>query len=272
MNALALLCEIIAQDNQTAAAAYRKLPDYSALLGCGLMVEGGTVSSASCLDCGQPHDAEVVHDGASYGYHCPDLGFMPLDRAEVAALAANVDCLVGRLADLYKCKRRKSAPVHGVTWRVGAIESEDGDIAIYFHPRLLDAGDAQHVADTLAREVSARYRLILTAQGTLPVPSAHVVALPEVVALKSETGTLEALTDVSDIVGAPVTRRGGAPNRYGSILADLIETRIKLGDALDAVKTEARAIEEAFRAAHPTLQAPSPSTIRRYVREARRGS
>lgn len=272
MTAIGSLCQIAAQGTKICAVPYRDDPAYNLLVRHGLLTETGVVSSVSCTDCDQPHDAEVVHNGATYGYRCPELGFVPLEDGDVQAVTANLPALVARLANLYACKRRKSQPLVGNTWRIGTVESEGGDIALYFHPRLRDEADLHRIQDALAREVTAPFRLILTAEGGAPLAGAHVVPLSEIVEIEVSTGELLSLMSLHSVVGAPIKRLGGAPNRYRAKVMDLIQSRVSSGVALAGLNEEARAIASAFQRKHPAEKVPSPPTIKRYLSEARSGS
>ena len=272
MSAIGLLCEIAAQNTKVCAAQHRGDPAFTALVQCGLLTEAGVVSSMVCVECDQPHDAEVVHDGGTYGYRCPDIGFVPLDRADAQAVAPDLSKLVVLLASFYDCKRRRSDPLVGQTWRIGAVASEGGDIVLYFQPRLSDEADLRRLQDALAREVAAPFRLVLTAEGRAPVPGAHVVPLFEVVEIEAATGELRPLSDLRVVVGAPVKNTGGAPNRYRAKIMDLIQRRASNREALNGINAEARAIADAFQRAHPAEQAPSLATIKRYLSEAPDGS
>lgn len=272
MTAIGFLCQIAAQGTKICAAPYRDDPNYNALVRHGLLTEASVVSSVSCADCGQPHDAELVHNGATYGYCCPELGFVPLVDGDVQAASANLPALVARLANLYTCKRRGSQSLVGNTWRIGTVESEGGDIALYFQPRLRDEADLHRIQDALAREVAAPFRIILTAEGGAPLAGAHVVPLSEIVEIEASTGELQSLMSLHAVVGAPIKSLGGAPNRYRAKVMDLIQSRVSSGVALAGSNEEARAIASTFQRKHPADKVPSLPTIKRYLSEVRSGS
>ena len=270
--AIALLCEIIAQGGRASAEAYRDRPGYAALIQSGLLRESGVVQSVACVDCVAPHDAEVVHHGGWDGYWCPDLGFVRLDRTAVTGLAPDLTVLVAKLADAFMCKRRKSSPVHGSTWRIGAVETPAGDLTIYLHPRLLNAQDMQEAETAIRVEVRSAFTVLLTAVGSLQRSGTVTAPLCEVVDLDPRSDALTPLADLRAAVGASPKPQGGAPNVFGHRLRTVVAAREQNGEALAGRNEEARAVLEAFRHAHPGEQAPSLSNVRRYVTEVRSGS
>lgn len=272
MTALGLLCEIIAAGGKSAASAFRNRPGYAPLVRQGFLQLAGVVSSVVCDECETPHSAQVVFVRGDYGYYCPDLGYVALDQANIQAMRPDMGQLVGTLAEALVCKRRKQTPVHGQTWRVGALEVDAGEIMLYLHPKLQSEEDARELSDALSREVRAQWRLVITAAGTLPVPGAQAVRLGDLAELEEESGYLRILAEPADFLGMPRRNPGGRPSAYGDLLKPLIEKRIQTGKAVEAVNAEFREVRSLFQAAYPNHPLPSESAIKRYIREARRGS
>lgn len=267
-----LLCEIIAQDAKASAKTFQHRSRYEALIGSGLLAEGGIAQSVSCSDCETPHDAEVVHHGGQYGYWCPDIGFVPVDRSTLVGVAPDWKELVARLADVFGCKRRKSTPVRGTTWRVGAIETITGDLTIYVHPRLLTGQDVRDAEAAIRSEIGSAFTIILTAVGSLDVPGANTALLSEVINLDPHSSALIALVNLSAAAGVPPELPGGRPNVFGDRLRAIIASRARASGAISGRNAEASAILEAFGHAFPGERTPSISTIRRYLSEFRSGS
>lgn len=232
MTPLALLCEIIASGGKAAAAPYRGDQGFSALLCHGYLRHAGVLASVVCDDCDEPHAAPVLFEAGRYGYHCPEQGFVALDRADVLAVLPDLGHLTDRLSDAMACKRRKLTPVHGQTWRIGALETGSGEIALYFHPRLQSEYDARELEHALSREVRSPWRLIVTADGTLPVAWIAAVRLDELAILDAETGGLRITTQPGDLIGVPRKNKGGRPSEQGAALAEIISDRRKSGAAL----------------------------------------
>ena len=270
--AIDLLCEIIAQDERVSVQAYQKRLGYAGLIRSGLLQEAGLIQSVVCLDCVSPHDAEVVHHGEDYGYWCPDLGFLRMDRSVLKGLEPDLTNLVVKLADAFECKRRKSAPIHRATWRIGAIETPAGDLAIYLHPRLQTGQDVQDVDAALRTQVRSAFTVILTAAGSLQVPGAVTVQLSETVELASDAASLIAAIDLCVAVGATPKSKGGAPNIFENRAKAIIASRARNGEALSGRNEEALAALDAFRQTHSGEPAPSLSSMRRYVSGVRSGS
>lgn len=222
------------------------------------------------MECETAHAAEVICDEDVYGHFCPDLGFVPLERREVAAVEPDLPALIEHLAEAFSCARRKATPVHGNTWRVGAVKTDHGDIMLYFHPRLRDGEDAREFADALSREIASAWRIVITACGQLPISGAATLALAELVALSPAGKPLDPAVDLHAIVGVPASRRAGTPNRFRENCLTLIRSRIASGIALAGRNEEAKAVLLLMKKDLGS-DAPSLVTVRRYVTEARTG-
>lgn len=265
-----MLSEIIAQGSKARAASYRFRHGYNALLEGGYLRETGVVQAICCQECDDPHDAQIVFEGGQYGFYCSDLGFVPLSRGQASAVTPDISCLVAALADSFVTKRRKTSPLHGETWRIGAVETAGGNVSIYFHPRLDGEQDLGDLRSALAGEVKSPFRLVLTASGGLKFEDATAARLADVVEVDSETGTLTTTVDPGTIVGAPARRAGGRPNQFGEALAGIIRSRIESGTALQGRNEEAKAILEVLRLAAPN-STPSLSLIKSYLTNIRSG-
>ncbi|WP_108819912.1 hypothetical protein [Pseudovibrio sp. Alg231-02] len=271
MVAIELLSEVIALGAKASAFTFRERPGFPELLRHGYIREMGFVQSVVCEECDWPHDAELVFDTNRYGYFCPTLGFLEPERASLTGLYTDLQAVVSGLANAFGCKRCKSSPVHGETWRIGALPSEGGDISLYLHPTLLDEKDAMAVLSALAREVSTPYSLVLTAAGTLPLPNTKTVLLSDVIGLAPDQSGFSVLSDPREIVEVPRKNPGGAPNRYKGILEPLIQSRIEDGSALLGRNEEAQAIQSILNSRDTIDKMPSLPSIKSYVTKARAG-
>ncbi len=272
MSAIALLCEMIGHGGTVSASSIRMKTGCNLLLHEGYIRESGVVQAVTCQNCDNPHDAAILFKNEQYGYICPDCGFVPVERSAVVGMLPDLPKLVAALANVFECKRRRATPLSDRTFRVGAIESVGGDVAIYFHPRLQSEQDVIDLETALSREIHSRFRLILTAEGALPFPKAKTARLDEVVEFPDDTGILFKTTDPLTIVNAPVRRVGGAPNKYAHMLIPLIQSRIQDGIALEGRNEEAKAILDFLRTQNPADKPPSLLTIKRYVTKIRGGS
>lgn len=270
MSAVALLAALICHGGKVCAATLGQKPDVRALLSCGLLREAGVVSSHICMDCENAHAAELVFNEEDYGYFCPSLGFVKLERADIVAVEPDLPALVELLAQAFACTRRKAAPVHGNTWRIGAVKTDHGDITLYFHPRLRDAEDSRELSDALSREIASAWRIIVTACGQLPIPDAATLPLPELVALSASVKSLEPTVDLRTIAGVPASPKTGAPNRFGEKCLSLIRSRIASGAALTGRNAEAKAVLSLLEQ-DLGPDAPSLGTVKDYVTQARVG-
>lgn len=268
MGAASLLGDIIAQNAPVLAAMLRSAPAYQALIEGGYLEEAGVVQAIHCDDCDRPHDAAVVFEADRYGIHCPDLGFLSKERSDLVAVKPNLERLVQNLADALECKRTKSAPIHGQTWRVGIVEAPSAAIAVYFHPTLRDALDLRSFEAALSDEVRAQYGIILTASGQLSCPPFKTMQIEDCLAFDEVAMAFEFAGDLLAIAGATVERKGGRPNLYAAKLTKIISARATFGETLPGKNAEARAIQAIYRAKNPTENPPSISTIKRSLPEA----
>ncbi len=271
MRAIELLSEIVAQRGKVAASKYSQNPWFAVLLAHGFLEKTGVVQSMPCMNCDAPHDAEIVHHEGRTGFLCPEIGFVQVSESEIVAVRANSLKMIDALADAFDCRARKSSPVKGDTWRVGRVSSESGDIAIYVHPSLTAERDATNLDAALAQEPGSKYRLIFSAAGTLQVGRATTVPLSEAVELDVSGPPFRPVADLRDLVGAERKNQGGAPNRFGGTLSELIAQRSAEGRALDTRNAEARAVLSDFKKTHPHLRPPSLSSVQDYVSKFRVG-
>lgn len=271
MSALSLLCEIIAQRGTVTSAFYRG-ESFKALAYDGFLREVGVAASVVCQDCDAPHPAPVVFEDGGYGYFCADCGFVPLDHAQIKLFAPDLPGLVHRLADVFACKKRKSSALSGLTWRIGAAQTVSEPVTLYFHPTMQTEKDARDLQNALAREARSDWRLVVTAQGRLPVDGLTVVGLDDLVDIDADTGTLRGIGDPGTLASVPRRNSGGRPSEYRYSLKPLIESRMQTGEAAESIYAETRAVRAAFQAKHPDSAMPSEATVKRYIREARGGS
>lgn len=268
MNAVSLLCEIIAQRGKVTSGCYRS-KYFDALIRHGFLREAGIAASVVCVDCEVPHSEPVVFDDGGYGYYCAECGFVALDAAEITTFAPDLPNLIHRLAEGFVCQRRKSSPLSGQTWRIGAVETASEPVMLYFHPVLQTEDDARDLQSALGREVRSDWRLVVTTQGSLPVEGVAVVRLDDLVETDLETGGLRGLADLGTLAGVPPKRTGGRPSDHGNIVASIIRERIEKGQALVGRNAEADAVIEVFLQRNPRAKAPSRSSIRTYVSKIR---
>lgn len=272
MSATARLCEIITQGGKVFVDFYDGDDGFAGLVRHGYMRGSGVSSSVVCDECDSPHSAPVVYEGEKYGYFCPDIGFLPLCPARLAAFSPDIPKLIKRLADAFGCRQRKSSSIHGKTWRIGAVQTDAATVTIYFHPTLETEDDARALQDALGREARSEWRLVVTAQGALPMAGLTTVRLDEFVEIDIITGELSVVADLAYLAGLPRKNLGGRPAEHGDLLRPLIEGRIREGAAVDGVNAEADEVRDAFASKYPDRPIPSESAIKRYIRQARGGS
>ncbi len=272
MNALDLLVTLLAQRGRVRNLEYSCLPAYDQLIKAGLIEESGVVSSIICDECDQPHDAKVAYEDKQYGYFCPDFGFIPKERSELIATQPNLSVLTAQIADHLDCKRRKSTPLDRDMWRIGAIDSNEGDVVLYLKPTMQDAQDIKDLESALAGEIKSNFGIVLTSKGTLSVARYATVHLQDVLSLEPLVAKLTVVGDLRAIAGVPEQRTGGRPNNYRTPLSELIAIRGSQGRTLKGRNDEAKALYLEFKAKYPDRKCPSLPTVKKYVSEVRGGS
>lgn len=271
MSAATLLCEIIAQGGKVASNFYIGDRDFAALVTYGFLREEGVLASVVCDECDAPHSALVVYEDDGYCYFCPELGFLPLDTAYLTAILPDIPTLISRFVDVFACRQRKSSSLYGQTWRIGMVETAAASVMVYFHPTLDTEDDARDLQSALAREARSEWRLVVTAQGTLPMDGIAVVHLDDLVEIDTENGALRAIADLGILAGVPRKNLGGRPSVHGPMILNIIEERIGNGEALRGRNKEADAVLDLFARRNPREKAPSRSSVRDYVTKVRTG-
>lgn len=272
MDAVELFTELVAQRAKTCAGQYAGHPAFRQLCDTGLIEEAGVAQSICCDDCDQPHDAAIVYEDGQYGYYCPDLGFVPKHGSELAAITPNIQGFVEDLADDLNCKRRKSKPISGNTWRIGAIETHAGDIAVYFHPVLQDAHDLNDLKSALASEVSSPFGIVITTAGELNVAPYITVSLQNTFRFNRAANQFNLDVDIETIVGVPQINTGGRPNEYRKNIEKIMIMRNQEGRAVEGRNAEAKGVQSEYKTRFPNRKVPSLSGTKRYVTEIRSGS
>lgn len=248
------------------------MPAYDHLNKAGLIEDAGVVSSTLCEECDHPHDAKIVFENNGYGYYCPAFGFIPTPRSDLIATRPNVSAFITQIADHLNCKRRKSTPLHGDIWRIGAIDTPAGDVALYLAPNMQNSDHVTNVQSALVGEVKSAFGLVLTATGGLSVPSYITVQLLDIISVDPITGELTVTANLEGLVGVPEKRAVGRPNDYEKPLTELAVIRTSQGRTLKGRNEEAKALQAEFTAQFPNKKTPSIQTVKKFVTAFRSGS
>lgn len=271
MNAVSLLCEIIAQAGKVAAQTYRADERFGALLDAGLISREGIVQSVICENCDAPHDARVIFEGGAYGHYCPEIGFVPVEQAHIVALRPNFVALVSQLRVALECQPGDASQLGPQTWRIGLVDTPGGRSAVYFHPRLQGGDDLDALDAALRKEIRRDYALVLSAIGRLQHSSSLTFNLDQLLDLNQETRRLRANVSVAEAVGAPPKKTGGRPNNYRDRVLAILAERLKQGSAKQGRNVEAEAVIADYVAKYPGDPAPRLPTVKGYVSDFRRG-
>jgi len=272
MNAVELFAALLAQRGKVRSLEYSSLPAYAQLIKAGLIEKAGMVSSILCDECGNPHDATIVYEQNQYGHYCPDLGFMPKARSELIAAQPNLSVFVAQIADHLNCKRRKSSPLEGDTWRIGAIDTPAGDVVSYLTPQMQDAQDVKAFQSAISGEVKSPFGIVLTSIGTLSVAPYITVQVQDIIDIEPTTGTIALVADLEGVAGVPQKNNGGRPNEYSKPLNELSAIRAREGRTLKGRNEEATALLGEYKAKFPNQNCPSLSRVKTFVTNYRSGS
>jgi|GEM_PF-3315964 len=271
MSPVALLCAIISQSGKVAATTYRTYDAYGYLVTAALVRREGLVQSMQCDACDIGHDAAIVFEDGCYGHVCPEAGFVPIERADLIAIAPDYEALAKQVAAVLGCRAGGPRRLADQTWYIGTVRTDAADIAVYFHARLQTAQDLQSLETALRGLVRTRFGLALTARGTLPVPGLSTAPLDQVLGFDPAQGGLVAASDLSVLVGAPVKPKGGRPNQYAERIKEIIADRATNGRAEAGKNAEIRAIQAEYTARFVDHSRPSRSTIGRHLADVQGG-
>lgn len=89
-----------------AATTYRDRDGYGQLVTAGLVHRQGLVKSVLCDACDIGHDAAILFEDERYGHFCPEAGFVPVERSDLIAVAADFEALVAQIAAALGCRAR----------------------------------------------------------------------------------------------------------------------------------------------------------------------
>lgn len=247
-------------------------PSFDVLIKAGLLRFDGISSSIGCDECSTAHDAEVVFEGERYGYYCSELGFVELDRENLVTVAPDIATFVTQLADNLNCGRRKTSPIQGDVWRIGAIETSSGQVTCYFQPTSQNMQDMNELESALSQEMTTRFGIVLTAAGGLSKPPLKTIPLQDCIVFDLKTRGFVVDADLCAAAGVPVLRKGGRPNEHKESVMALFERRIANGHTLGGLNEEASALMADFKIQFPDRNCPSLSTVKRYITAAKAGS
>ncbi|AUQ57425.1 hypothetical protein PhaeoP30_00482 [Phaeobacter inhibens] len=271
MNAVSLLCDIIGQAGKVAARPYRDDARFGALLDAGLLQDDGLVQSVLCENCDLPHDAEIKFEFGSYGHSCPDLGFVPVERADLVAVRPNLAALVEHLHAAFECPTGGISQLGPQIWRVGLVDTPGGRAVVYFHTCLRTDDDVVSLGNALRAEIRRDYALVVTAAGHLPFRDTATYPLATMVQMDLGAACLRKIVSVAEAVGAPPRPTGGRPSVYRERFHKLLAERAAQVVAEKGRNEEAKAVLLEYRRLYPNEAAPSLPTVKAYVSEFRGG-
>lgn len=266
MSPITLLCEIVAQKRPVAAIDYRDCKAFRQLVAVGLLKKQGLVQSVLCDACDIGHDGSIVFEDQRYGHHCPEAGFVSVERDDLIAVAPDVALLASLTAAAFGCDSGKPRQIEEASWRVGVVRTEAADIAVYLHPCLETARDVRVLNAALRSQIRSRYDLVLTVAGDSAPAGMTTARLDQVLSFDLQRGSLVADADPAALVGAPVVRPGGRPATHASRIKTIIADRTASAHSEAGRNAEIRAVLAEFAKRFPNEPTPSRSTVARYLK------
>ncbi len=257
---------------QFSLVEYKRRAGFAALQANGLVEDAGLLKSVRCDECDQSHDALIIYsdDEGTYGWNCYDCGFIPIAKHRIGAVRVSLPSLVAALASSLVCRNLLGrALIDGVLWRVGVFDRAGHDIGVYLATRIGSIGEAQRCAGVISAEPRRTYRVLITPEleniRGFQVAGCSFAKLDEVASIDPALGVIVSPGRLAAIAGIPTVRAGGRPSPYQPMLDQVIETRHRDGQALDAINAEERAIRKVWPSLNRSGGSPSESVVKRAI-------
>ena len=142
---------------------------------------------------------------------------------------------------------------------MGTVETHAGDVALYFHPVLQDSADLNELKSALAKEVSYRFGIVITASGSLTAAPFVTVQLQDFMQFDQSENQFQIDADIEAIAGIPKINQGGRPNVHKANIEKIMIIRSRDGRALEGRNAEAKGVLEEYSAHFPNDTMPSKS-------------
>jgi len=94
------------------------------------------------------------------------------------------------------------------------------------------------------------------------------VLLSEVAEMTPGNDALRFLSNLPEIVNAPMSNKGGRPSEYQDKIQMILQDRQNNGESLGGRNAEAKAVLAEYKARFPNGPIPSLSTIKNYVSDS----
>jgi len=117
------------------------MPASSPTLGVRPIPDVVTVRSMQCDACDNGHDAAILFVDGSYGLVCPEAGFVPIERADLIAIAPDYKALAKQITAVLGCRARGPRRLAALTWCIGTARTDAADIAAFFGTSLQTTQD-----------------------------------------------------------------------------------------------------------------------------------
>jgi hypothetical protein len=272
-----LLCEGV---ERTTAQAYGRprAPVIAALVRAGILIPDGVIDTTICDACDVHHLVEVVSGGpdGSYGWHCPEVGFVPADPDAVAALSVQTDRVVAALSKAFTAefgtRRWRSRPLEGAdAWLVGAWSIGGAWTTVALARGLGCAAAARQTTNALEALVQNDAGLVLTIGNDAGFEAPRrfaVVPLTASLILDAEEHLLVAADVLMRAVATHAARdwvaHAGRPSVEAKVFA-VLDGLVSRGLS----EVNSGVVSRAWPEFHPGEQPPSSGTLRRHIRRWR---
>lgn len=272
---MSMLCALVdAGTTRLALASLRESGEATVrrLLDGGFLVADGVVDTVVCDACGAMHEATVTYHAAGQGYvwHCPELGRVEADPADLCAVALRPerfrDALVAGLGTLFGSRRGKPRRLgERGDWLLGIYTIAGAATTAVFGPgrRIEDPGPTAAIAALPRTEAG----LVLIAGGDaarVTLPTGYRALPLESVATIGDDGALafdRRLIERTVLAAVPAKRsRGGRPALEAEVWSVLDALRLKPG-----TRGKVGAVRRNWKTYFPDVDIPVDSTLQKHV-------
>lgn len=248
------------------------------LVRAGLIVPAGIFEATVCEACHDHHLVEVDSDRAdgSYGWHCPEAGFVVCDPDALAALFISIDRVVTALSKAFTVAfgtpRWKPRPLDGTyAWIVGVWTIGGVWTTVALARGLELAATARRTGDAIAALAQNDAGLVLTIgedAGFEPPTRFITVPLTAAVMLEADgqfsVDTHVLVRAVVSRATAPLTLHVGRPSVELKVFT-VLDGLSALGELPGGRTPLGGVVMRAWSRFHSNEQSPKPSTLRKHI-------
>ncbi len=267
-NPLPTLCDILENGMKRIRLAAHPMEAIEPLLASGLLRRDGVVDVVAC-DCCDNCDSALVqsdHKTGTYGYRCPEAGWIPLKGDDLAAARLDLDAVCSELAKALLVRVPGPFKGQGTVRPIGIFELDDLQCFAYLAPRLHALKDLLAVRTEIAQRpfpvFGAVFVTARTAAATLALPrNHHLIALSDVAQFNAQGRIAFDRAALRSYLPRAEIKGSGRPTKHAdtqAVIGHLIVQR----HWPRTRKGQTDAITDAWHEVHPaSSKVPAPTTI-----------